>query len=284
MSLTKAAQYLQCSKAHISKRLASLERTVGTPLLHRNTRTLKLTYEGESLFIHAKTIIQELQFAQNTIHSLQHKAAGTLRITSPSGYADYLLAPHISQFLNDYPDINLDMYHCGTYLDLIKEKIDIAIRITHEPPEDKIARRLGSDQMILCASPAYLEKYGKPGLPTQLSDHDCLVYSSEKSVNHWPFVINHELVTVNVKPKLISNNLEVPLQAALSGFGIARLPKFSIQKHLESNELTAILTDFNIAPTPIFAIYSPGRIIPPKIHAFIKFLEFRSLQRICAAH
>ncbi len=273
MSFTKAAKHLHCSKAHVSKRVADLERTVGTPLLYRNTRTLRLTHEGESLFEHAQLIIQELQFAQNTIHSLQQKAAGTLRITSPQGYAEFMLAPHIPQFLRDYPEIRLEMNHCGTYLDLIKEKIDIAIRITHEPPIDKIAKRLGTDHMVLCASNNYLEKYGEPSLPSQLHDHPCFVYSSEKSRNYWPFYMNEELIKVIVKPNLISNNIQILLKATLKGCGIARLPQFSIEKQLKSKELIPLLINYNRFETPIYAIYSQSRIIPPKIKVFIKFLE-----------
>lgn len=273
MSFTKAAQHLHCSKAHVSKRVADFERVVGAPLLHRNTRSLKMTQEGESLFKHAQSIIQELQYAENTMQSLQNKAAGTLRITSPFGYAQYVIAPNLPTFLEKYPEINLEMKHSGDYLDLIKEKIDVAIRITHEPPLDRVAKRLGTDSMMICASKAYLEKHGAPTSPKQLHSHPCLVYSSEKSLAHWPFYEKGELVEITVKPRMMSNNIVVLLEAVLGGFGIARLPQFAIEKQLKNKELVPLLIDYNRFETPIYAIYSQSRIIPPKIQVFIKFLE-----------
>ncbi|MDP3559753.1 MAG: LysR substrate-binding domain-containing protein [Legionellaceae bacterium] len=273
MSFTKAANHLNCSKAHVSKQVTDLERLVGSALLHRNTRSIKLTFAGEALFKHAESIVHELQFVENTVSSLQNKAQGTLRITSPKGYADYLLAPNLSQFLEKYPDISLEMKHCGDLLDLVKEKIDVAIRITHEPPLDKVAKQLGSDRMVICASKKYLEKYGQPKTPQQLCEHHCLVYSSERSIDHWPFYDEDELITIAVKSRIFSNSVPVLLEAVLNGQGIARLPQFVVNEDIKSDKLYALLSDFYPSDTPIYAIFTQSRIIPPKIHAFIQFLE-----------
>lgn len=273
MSFTKAAAHLNCSKAHASKQISDLEQEIGSPLLHRNTRAIKLTFAGEALFKHAQSIIHELQYIKNTVNSLQNKAQGTLRITSPKGYADYILAPHLPRFLEEYPDISLEMNHCGVNLDLVKEKIDVAIRITHEPPLDKIAKRIGFDRMVICASPKYLEKHTQPKTPQQLNDHRCLVYSSERSVDHWPFWENNKLITITVKSKVSSNSVQVLLQAAIKGQGIARLPQFVIQENIKNGSLQTVLSDYNVQDIPVYAIFSQSRVIPPRIHAFIKFLE-----------
>ncbi|HSW75475.1 MAG TPA: LysR substrate-binding domain-containing protein [Candidatus Saccharimonadales bacterium] len=273
MSFTKAAKYLNCSKAHASKQITELETLVGSPLLHRNTRAIKLTFAGEALFKHAQSIVHEIQFVENTVQSLQKKAQGILRITSPNGYADYLLAPNLSRFLNQYPDISLEMKHCGDLLDLVKEKIDVAIRITHEPPLDKVAKRLGFDRMVICASKKYLDMHGQPKIPQELHKHSCLVYSSERSVDCWPFYDEDKLVTIAVKSRVFSNSIAVLLNAALSGQGIARLPQFVVAEHIKNDELTVILPKYASPDTPVYAIFTQSRIIPPKIHAFIKFLE-----------
>src|SRR3990167_1734040 len=109
MSFTKAAAHLNCSKAYISKQLSELERSIGTSLLHRNTRMIQLTLAGELMFEHAELIVREFHYAENTIAGLQNKAQGLLRLTAPSAFADYVLAPNIPQFLNDYPNITIDM-------------------------------------------------------------------------------------------------------------------------------------------------------------------------------
>jgi DNA-binding transcriptional LysR family regulator len=273
MSFTKAANHLNCSKAHVSKQVTDLERLVGSALLYRNTRSIKLTFAGEALFEHAKSIIDELQFVENTVNSLQNKAQGTLRITSPKGYADYLLAPNLTRFLEKYPDISLEMKHSGDLLDLVKEKIDVAIRITHEPPLDKVAKWLGSDRMVICASKKYLEQHGQPKTPKQLHEHQCLVYSSERSIDHWPFYNEDTPITITVKSRVFSNSVPILLEAVLNGQGIARLPQFVINEDIKNGKLYVLLTDFYPPDTPIYAIFAQSRIIPPKTHAFIQFLE-----------
>lgn len=273
MSFTKAAIHLHCSKAHVSKQITDLERSVGSALFHRNTRSIKLSFAGEALFKHAQSIVHELLFAENTVNALQSKAEGTLRITSPKGYADYLLAPNVCRFLEKYPDISLEMNHGGEQLDLVKEKIDVAIRITHEPSLDKVAKRLGSDRMVICCSKQYSEKYGHPKTPQQLCDHQCLVYSSERSVNHWPFYDGDRLITTTVKSRIFSNSVAVLLEAVLNGQGIARLPQFVVNEALNNGKLCALLTNFYPPDTPIYAIFAQSRVVPPKIHAFVQFLE-----------
>ncbi len=272
MSFTQAADYLNCSKAHVSKQITDLERSVGSALLYRNTRSLRLTLPGEALFKHAQSIINELQQIEHTVSALQNKAEGVLRITSPRGYADYVLAPNLYKFFEEYPEVSLEMNHGGALLNLVKEKIDIAIRITHEPPLDKVAKQLGLDRMILCASKRYLEKYGVPKTPKQLHEHSCLVYSSEKSKNNWPFLDKNQPINVMVKAKMTSNSAQLLLAAALNGSGIARLPQYIVNENIKNGSLCAILGDFVAYDKPIYAIFSQVRIISPKVQAFIKFL------------
>lgn len=272
MSFTKAANFLDCSKAHISKQIASLERQVGSSLFNRNTRQINLTSSGEALYKHAQCIVNELQYVDNTIHALQQKAEGTIRITTPQGYADYVLASNVHRFIKQYPAITLEMKHTSEYLDLLKEKIDIAIRITHEPPLDKIAKHLGYDRTILCASKAYLEQYGHPKTPQQLHEHWCLAYTSKSHEKRWRFLVKNETINVSIKTKLSSNSPKLILTAALDGLGIAQLPQFILKEHLKNGELCLVLSDFYTPDIPIYAVYNQSRIIPPKIHAFIQFL------------
>lgn len=271
MSFTKAAHFLNCSKAHISKQISHLERQVGSTLFHRTTRQINLTTSGEDLYKHAQSIVKELQYVDSTIHTLQQKAEGTLRVTTPKGYADYILAPRLPSFFEQYPNINLELTHSSDYLDLVKEKIDIAIRITHEPPLDKIAKHLGYDRTVLCASKDYLNHYGSPKTPQQLQDHWCLAYTAKPS-ERWRFLVKEEPLNVSIKTKLSSNSAQLILDAALKGLGIARLPQFVIQEHLNQGELILVLSGFAINDRPIYAVYNQSRIIPPKIHAFIQFL------------
>ncbi len=271
-SFTRAAKHLDCSKSHISKQLSDLERAVGTPLLHRNIRTMQLTVAGEALLEHARLIVHEFQNATNTIAGLQNKVEGILRITSPSAYADCILAPNLDRFLSQYPDLSLEMNFTGELVNLVEQKIDVAIRLTHEPPVDRVAKRIGEYQMIVCASPAYLDKHAVPKNPQQLQEHPCLVYSTEKNSSKWPFIVEQTLLSIAVKPLIAANSSQVLLNAALNGKGIARLPSYVVDRSIKENRLHPLLREYYPPPVPIYAIYAAGRSVPPKIRAFIEFI------------
>lgn len=273
MSVSKAAKYLGCSKAHVSKQLSDLERTVGTVLLHRNVRSMQLTFAGEALLEHARLIVRECQSAEHTMAGLQDKVQGLLRITSPAAYADSLLAPNLPLFLETFPDIVLDLNGTGQLLNLVEQKIDVAIRLTHEPPLDRVAKRVGDYRMLLCASSEYLQTNGQPKAPHHLYEHACLVYTTEKNFSQWPFLVNQSPVAIGVKARLSANNSQVLLQAVKKGMGIARLPSYVVKDAVEKNELQVILSEFYPPPIPIYAIYAQGRVVPPKIRAFVEFLH-----------
>lgn len=272
MSFSKAAAELNCSKAHISKQISELERTVGSPLLQRNTRALTLTFAGEILFEHAKSMVTEFRAAQSSIATLQTKASGLLRITAPSAYTEYLLSESISDFLKQYPEITLEMNLTGTLLNLVEEHIDLAIRLTHEPPLDRVAKRIGTYQMLVCGSPDYFKHKGKPDKPAHLAGHDCLIYSTEKYSSQWPFLIDDQFTRINIKPRMTANSSLALLNAVINGIGIARLPDYVVCEALNNKQLECILTPYYPSPIPIYAIYAQARIIPPKIQAFIRFL------------
>jgi DNA-binding transcriptional LysR family regulator len=273
MSFSKAAQRLNCSKAYISKEISDLERCVGSLLLQRNTRCMKLTFAGEALFEHAKLMVHEVKSAEGTIASLQSKVAGTLRITAPLAYTDCMLCASLSQFLHKYPAITLEMIITSELINLVEENIDIAIRLTHEPPIDRIAKRIDQYQMIVCASIDYLKKMGRPKKPNDLLDHHCLVYNAERNSNSWPFIVKQQTIKLNIKPKISANSCPLLLNAALSGMGVARLPSYVVKNAIKNGQLITLLTTYYPLPIPIYAVYAPSWVIPPKIHAFTEFLK-----------
>lgn len=273
MSFTKAAKYLQTSKGYISKEVASLERSMGSALLHRSTRNLQLTASGEALLEHATQIVEAIRRAENTIASLQDKVEGILRITSPGAFADYILAPNLPLFLRDYPDVKLEMNLTGHVLNLVEEKIDIAIRLTHEPPQDRVAKRIGEYQMIICASKKFLDNHIAIKTPKELANYPCLIYSTERHCMEWPFYVHGEATTVRVNPVLTANAAQVLLNAAIEGLGIARLPDYVVRDALQTGRLSQILTSFYPAPIPVYALYAQSRLIPPKVHAFVTFIQ-----------
>lgn len=273
MNFSKAADKMGLSKAYVSKQIADLEKTLGTKLLERTTRQIELTFAGSQLFEHSRNIIVEFNKAEQTIAAIQNKPEGLLRITAPSAFAAHILAPILPQFLKKYPDIRLDLKLTGQELDLLKEKIDVAIRLTHNPPEDRIAKLIGDYQLQVCATRSYLKKHKDLKNPHQLTEHPCLVYATEKNPERWPFMIDEKEAPVFVTPKLACNTYEILLSATLSDTGIARLPSYVIQNYVEKKQLIVLFSEYMPAKIPIYAIYAHDIHMPPMIRVFIEFLQ-----------
>ncbi|KTC83407.1 LysR family transcriptional regulator [Legionella cincinnatiensis] len=272
-SFTKAAHHLNYSKGYVSKQVHELESKIGVILLHRNTRVIQLTQAGEAIFEHAALIVREYLNTENTIASLQNKAEGLLRLTAPPTYANCILASNLPHFFKDYPQIRVEINLTGQLVNLVDQKIDVAIRLTHEPPLDRVAKKIGVYQEIICASPQYLKKKGVPSHPKELLNHNCLIYSYNQRQSHWPFLIDSAMIPVVINPKLEVNSSSILLESALSGLGIARLPNYMVNQAIKRHQLEEILSNFYPPPTPIYAIYIQSRIIPKKIRVFLKFLQ-----------
>lgn len=270
---SNAARELGVSKAYISQQISKFERDIGTRLFNRNTRRLNLTFTGESLFTYAENIVNEKKAAKTALSSLQKKEQGILRITSPNAFSDYFLADSLPGFLLQYPEITTELSLTGRVLDLVKENIDVAIRLTHEPPNDRVAKYLTDYQLIVCASYKYLEDHNEPKSPQSLTDHPCLVYSTIENYNRWPFWIDGKPTSVNVTPRLVSNNYRLILNALEKDLGIARLPSYVVKQGIEEKRIKPLFMDKIGKPIPVYAIYQPSRVLAPRVRVFIEFLE-----------
>jgi DNA-binding transcriptional LysR family regulator len=271
-SFTKAAKYLNVSKGFVSKQISQLEQFLKATLIERNTRHLKATFVGEELFKHSRNIVLEHHTAMQTIASLQDKPSGLLRVTAPPAYAAHKLANHLPGFMKMYPDINLDLKLTGEKLNLVEQKIDVAIRLTHTPPLDKIAKLIGYYQLEVCASVNYLQQHAEIKFPKQLSDHPCLVYATEEVSECWPFVIDNKNADIYVKSRLACNTYEAILQAVLNDCGIARLPSYVIAEETKKGTIHRLFTEYLPPKIPIYAIYSKSSKMPPMVRVFINFL------------
>ncbi len=272
-SFSKAAEQLGHSKSHISQQVRILEEQFQIRLIERNTRKMALTLAGEQLFQHARYIVEECQAATNTLARLRDKPEGLLRITAPSAYCAHRLAPIMPEFLKHYPDIKVDLRTTAELLDLVRDKIDIAIRLTYTPPEDRIAKRIDSYQLLVCASPAYLNQHEEPKHPNDLNQHATLNYGIEKRSYRWRFLMNGTETHIDVKSTLACNTYEPILEAVTAGIGIAHLPNYVVEKAVSAGKLNLILTEYTPPEIPIYLIYAQQPSIPPSIRAFVEFLQ-----------
>ena len=205
---SRAGDQLGLAKSMISRRVTELERRLGVQLLQRTTRRQSLTDAGREFYQRALQILADLAEAEQSVADAQSQVSGRIRLTLPLGIGVARLAQPINRFLDDHPDVEIDIDLNDRRVDLIDSNIDLAIRIGELEDSSLIARRLASVHFAICASPAYLQKYGEPEHPSDLARHEVLVYSNVATGRQWSFELDGKRINPRVKHRLSANNGE----------------------------------------------------------------------------
>jgi len=266
-----AAKLLGISKSAVSKRVTQLEEQMGVKLLHRTTRKLSLTEAGEHFFQHARIAHQAAKDAQDAVAQLQGEPQGRLRINTPMSFGRLHIAPLIPEFLKRYPKISIEMVMDDKVADLIGEGFDIAIRGGDLPDSSLIARKLAPLRNVLCASPEYIEKHGRPIELSQLTDHNCLIFTYSKDIKEWLFIKDGQTQSVEVTGNYNVNNSEALREALLQGVGIGRLPTFVAGPDIKSGKLVSLFEEYQMPDKTIYAVFPERQYLPSKVRAFIDF-------------
>jgi len=275
-SFSKAAERLQSSKSAVSRQVSALETELGARLLHRTTRALTLTEAGRSYFERAARILADLAEANASVGQLQAAPRGRLRVSAPMSFGFLHLAPAVPEFLDRYPDVELDMIMNDRFVDLVDEGFDMAVRIGTLADSSLVARRLAPMRRTVCASTAYLDKHGTPASPDDLKTHECLCYSNVGMAQEWRFVRpDGRPWPVEVRGRLHANNGDALRAAALRGFGLAVLPSFLVGRDFQSGALVSVLEEFLSQDSAVHAVYPHARHLSPKVRAFVDFLAER---------
>lgn len=253
-SMAGAARALGMSRAMVSRYLQAMEDWSGARLLHRSTRKLSLTAAGESTFIQANELLRIAGEISQPALDTQSAPSGNIRISCAQFTARYLLLPFIQQFLAEFPLTSIDLHISNQAVDLVEERIDLAVRITNELDPNVIARPLGQCVSVLCASPAYLARAGPPTELQQLSGHNCLIYSNFGK-SFWHFREAGEPVAVEVHGNLSANESSLLLDATLAGVGISLQPQQAAAPYLASGLLQQLLPQAQPRQLGIFGIY-----------------------------
>lgn len=273
-SFTKAAGELQLSKATVSKAVMGLEERFGARLLNRTTRRLSLTEVGEAFYARCSSIVAEAAAAEESITQLSAGPRGNLKVAAPLTFGYLHLAPLISEFLEAYPNIDLDMDLTDAFVDLVEGGYDVAVRVGRLKDSGLMARKLALCRFAVCAAPSYLERHGIPGSPRELSNHMCMRYSNLATQDDWRFVGPEGPVSVRIKGRFRANNGDALRIAAVRGAGILYTPTFIVGDDLRAGRLTEILEDYRWE-TAVHAVYAAGRHVPAKLRVFIDFLAER---------
>jgi DNA-binding transcriptional LysR family regulator len=275
-SFTAAAEKLGLSKSFVSKQVSTLEEDLGCRLLYRTTRTLSLSDEGSQFYNHCKIIMAEAENARAEVMDIQGAPRGKIRMTIPqsliiSGFGKLLI-----DFQLQYPDIKLEVIASGRIEDLVKEGIDIALRVGQLEDSSLISRRLIDCTFQVVASPDYINKCGEPSQPADLMQHNCLIYSDSKINKGWPFRSpSGESIIVKAKGNLISNDGSLVVEGILNGLGVGFGPSFLFNEHVKQGRLKLLLSDYYQLPTAISALYPLNRNLSRRIRLLIDYLSER---------
>jgi DNA-binding transcriptional LysR family regulator len=272
-SLSGAARSLPSSLTAVSRQVSALERHFGTQLLHRTTRRLALTDDGRMLYERAKAILGELRQVEAALSTGHQEPAGRLRVAAPTLIGRLLLAPMLAEFLRRHPAVSVDLQLVDRAVDMIEEDIHLALRIGHLPDSDLVARKLGDIQMIVCASPSYLEQRGVPQAPVELSSHDCLAFSEMPGAAEWRFAQGAKSRwKIPISPRLWANSLDALVAAAKDGAGLVRVPSWQVMGEITAGHLQRVLQDCEPAPAPLHLLSQSSRLTSPKTRAFADYL------------
>lgn len=272
-SFVAAADGLGMSKAAVSRYVSDLEQRLGARLLHRTTRKLSLTAEGEVFLARSREILASIEDSEAEISTRSHMASGLLKVSVPVSFGIQHLAPLWSEFVQAHPRVSLDVQLADRIMDLVDEGFDLAVRIARLPDSTLVSRKLTSTRLVLCASPEYLRTKGVPAHPNELAGHDVIGYSLLAMGDQWQFAGPEGTVTVKVRPHMWSNNGDTCLAACVRGIGIQLQPTFLIARELTSGQLVEVLAQYRSVELGIYAVYPTRKFVMPKVRALVEFLS-----------
>ena len=268
-----AASGLGLTPSAVSKLITRLEARLGVRLLHRTTRALHLTAEGEAFYAAARRIVTEIETIEDQITGQRGTPQGLLKVTSSVAFATHQLAPVISEFLARYPLIQIELVPTDRVVDMVEDGIDIAIRIGRLADTSFMARKIGEDKRLICAAPSYLARHGTPLRPEDLARHNCIVSRERAYLNRWQFRLDDVVREIEVTGRLSVNEGEMQMQLALQGIGIVRLTRLTMAQAIRDGTLVPLLEGYSAdEPVPIHAVYPHRRHLAPKVPAFVNFL------------
>jgi LysR family transcriptional activator of dmlA len=272
-SLSATAREMDMTPPAVTKRLAQLEQRLGVRLVNRTTRTLRLTGEGETYLAHATQILAAIREMEDAVASTRTAPKGLLRINATLGFGRTTIAPLISAFALRYPDLEVQLQLTDRPINLVEEAFDLGIRFGELPDTRLNARKLMSNRRFLCASPAYLKKFGRPLVPGDLARHHCIIHrQNDEAPGIWRLTRNRKTETVKVSGALSSNDGDVVQRWALDGHGILLRSEWDLAKYLDSGRLQVVLPDYKLMPADLFAYFPGGQNMPARVRTFIDFL------------
>ncbi|TVT80974.1 LysR family transcriptional regulator [Pseudomonas sp. H3(2019)] len=276
LSFIAAARAMGISASAVGKNVAKLEASLNVRLLHRSTRKVSLTAEGELFYERCRKILDDLQDARAMLSHAMQEPRGRLRVSLPTiGYR--FLLPHMNDFRRAYPEIELELDFNDQLVDVIEEGFDVVIRSGGLADSKLMSRRLGPFRFVLCASPGYIQRNGRPGSLNDLEHHDCLRYrfATTGKIMDWTLSADPAVTQLRLPTALTLNNMEAMLMAVIEGHGIAYVPDFLARQALAEGRLETVLDGHSDDQGQFWALWPSNRHLSPKIRVFVDFAAER---------
>ncbi len=272
-SFSAAARQLNVAPSSVSRQINELEGDLGVRLFHRTTRKLSLTEAGQIYYERAARIIMDVDEARLAISELG-SPTGILRVTCPTGIGRELVVSAIPAFLDRYPGIRIVLSMTDYLVDIVESEIDVAIRTGRLQDSSLKARKIGESRRVVCASPQYLKKAGIPRSPADLEQHNCITFRDHPGHNVWKFRNKNGLTEIRVTGSFFAKSADALVAAAVAGLGLVLLPDRNMGTELRQKQLKVVMPDYDAVPktSPLWAVHSHQRHVPPKIRVFIDFL------------
>ena len=272
---TAAAERLGLSSSQVSRQIARLEERLHTRLFYRTTRKVALTEAGQTFLQHCQRLQDAREEALNAVGDLGSEPKGLLRMTCAVAYGERFIVPLVTSFMARHPRLSVEIELSNRTLDLVQDGFDIAIRLGRLQDSRMLATRLAPRRMYLCASPDYLQRYGRPHSLSELARHNCLIGSSDV----WTFQLEGREASQRVNGNWRCNSGQAVLDAALAGLGLCQLPDYYVLEHLRSGALVSLLDNHQPPNTAVWALYPQQRHLSPKVRQLIDALRYGLAQR-----
>lgn len=277
-SFSKASTDLGLTQPTATKHVAALEKRLGARLLHRSTRGVTPTEVGAAYYDQCKLIARQLEDADNLAALMQSRVRGTLRISTSVAFGRRVLVPMVLRFMQQHPELQVELSFEDRYVNLVEHGIDLAIRMGRLADSSLGARYLGTNHWVLVGAPSYLQHHGTPTTPGELTGHAALIYSTVQGDDLWHFTGSQgdappRPLAVPVRGPLRSNSLSALLAAARAGMGLAVLPRYVAQESLRAGQVLPLLPGWALPAQEMHAVYPSPRWVPTKVSGFVDWLQ-----------
>jgi LysR family transcriptional regulator for bpeEF and oprC len=270
-----AAREQGVAPSTLAKAVARLELALGVKLFHRTTRQVRLTPDGERLFQRCQRVLAEVEDLQAEASGTRALPSGTLRIDLPAFYGKRFVMPLLAGLQQRHPQLEIDVRLSDAYVDLVRDGIDLALRIGRLDDSTLVARRVDKQHLVLCASPAYLAARGTPRRVEDLAGHAAIVFRLPTSGRNRPWQLRQRGTEVELAPRahMRVDDGEGLVEALKLGMGVCQLPDMMVQAELERGELIELLPSCRPEPMPIHIVYPSGRLVPERVRVAIEALD-----------